>query len=90
MNEYNFQQKDLIVKKLYEILGHARILENLKINTNLNDELSKRITIFKISLNDASKIILQYYIQGCVNEIMNECNKEDFFKFNNLIGKVLK
>ncbi|WP_315081385.1 hypothetical protein [uncultured Clostridium sp.] len=90
MNEDNFHGKDLIIKKLYEVLGHARILEKINIPNNSNDELSKKITIFKIALNDASKIILQYYIYYCINEIIKEYDEDDLLKFNNLIDKVLK
>ncbi|OSA93536.1 UNVERIFIED_ORG: hypothetical protein B2H93_11470 [Clostridium botulinum] len=90
MNEDNFHEKDLVIKKLYKILGHVRILENVFVQTNSNDKLSKKITIFKIALNDAGKIILQYYIKYCMDEIIKEYNKEELLKFNNLIDKVLR
>ncbi len=90
MNEDNFHEKDLVIKKLYKILGHVRILENVCVQTNSNDKLSKKITIFKIALNDAGKIIIQYYIKYCMDEIIKEYNKEELLKFNNLIDKVLR
>ncbi len=90
MNEDNFNKKDLVIKKLYKILGHARILENISIQTNSNDELCKKITVFKIALNNASKITVQYYIKYCIDEIIKEYDKGELLKFNNLIDKVLK
>lgn len=90
MDDNNFKQKDLVIKKLCEICRHVKILEYLNIPSNLNDELSKKISIFKISLNDASKIILEYYLKNCISEIMNEYNEEKFLEFSNLVGRVLR
>ena len=90
MNGNNFQQKDLVIKKLCEIYRHVRILEFLNIPSDLSDELSRKVSIFKISLNGASKIILEYYVQDCISEIMNEYNEEKFQKYSDLIGRVLK